>query len=122
MNLTPEKRNQTAKWLIKIAAVCILLYLGLQNIAAISAALSRFLDLIMPLILGGSHRGHPECADALSGGASLDEERSSALTEAEKADGVPALRAVHHRGIPRRDPARHPGARRRIQRHRPGHR
>lgn len=54
MNLTPEKRNLIAKWLIKIAAVCILLYLGLQNIAAISAALSRFLDLIMPLILGSA--------------------------------------------------------------------
>ncbi len=54
MNLTPEKRNLIAKWLIKIAAVCILLYLGLQNIAAISAALSRFLDLIMPLILGAA--------------------------------------------------------------------
>lgn len=54
MNLTPEKRNQIAKWLIKIAAVCILLYLCLQNIAAISHALSRFLDLIMPLILGAA--------------------------------------------------------------------
>ncbi|MEI3148341.1 MAG: hypothetical protein V8T10_10675 [Merdibacter sp.] len=54
MNLTPEKQNQIAKWLIKITAVCILLYLGLQNIAAISAALSRFLDLIMPLILGSA--------------------------------------------------------------------
>lgn len=54
MNLTPEKRNQIAKWLIKIAAVCILLYLGLQNIAAISHALSRFLALIMPLILGAA--------------------------------------------------------------------
>ena len=54
MNLTPEKRNLIAKWLIKIAAVCILLYLCLQNIAAISAALSRFLDLIMPLILGAA--------------------------------------------------------------------
>ena len=54
MNLTPEKRNLIAKWLIKIAAVCILLYLCLQNIAAISAALSRFLDLIMPLILGSA--------------------------------------------------------------------
>ena len=53
MNLTLEKRNQIAKWLIKIAAVCILLYLCLQNIAAISHALSRFLALIMPLILGG---------------------------------------------------------------------
>lgn len=54
MNLTPEKRNLIAKWLIKIAAVCILLYLGLQNIAAISAALSRFLNLIIPLILGSA--------------------------------------------------------------------
>lgn len=54
MNLTPEKRNLIAKWLIKIATVCILLYLCLQNIAAISAALSRFLDLIMPLILGSA--------------------------------------------------------------------
>ena len=54
MNLTPEKRNLIVKWLIKIAAVCILLYLCLQNIAAISAALSRFLDLIMPLILGAA--------------------------------------------------------------------
>ncbi len=54
MNLTPEKRNQIANWLIKIAAVCILLYLCLQNIAAISHALSRFLDLIMPLILGAA--------------------------------------------------------------------
>lgn len=32
----------------------ILLYLCLQNIAAISAALSRFLDLIMPIILGSA--------------------------------------------------------------------
>ena len=32
----------------------ILLYLCLQNIAAISAVLSRFLDLIMPLILGSA--------------------------------------------------------------------
>lgn len=62
MNLTPEKRNLIAKWLIKIAAVCILLYLCLQNIAAISAALSRFLDLIMPLILGSAIAVIRRCA------------------------------------------------------------
>lgn len=31
MNLTPEKRNQIAKWMIKIAAVCILLYFACRT-------------------------------------------------------------------------------------------
>lgn len=41
MNFSPVKRKEMAKWIIGIAAACILIFLGLQNIGAIAGALSR---------------------------------------------------------------------------------
>lgn len=52
MDLTSEKRRKIAKWVIGIAAVCIVIFLGLQNIGVVTGALSKCLSLIMPLILG----------------------------------------------------------------------
>ncbi|MGN1048092.1 MAG: AI-2E family transporter [Eubacteriales bacterium] len=53
MDFTPEKRKQIAKWLIGIATVCILIFLGVQNIGVVSGAASWCIGLVMPLLLGG---------------------------------------------------------------------
>lgn len=52
MNFSPVKRKEMAKWIIGIAAVCILIFLGLQNIGAIAGALSRCAGIIRPLLTG----------------------------------------------------------------------
>ena len=52
MDFTPEKRKVLSKWLIGIAAACILIFLGVQNIGVVAGAVSWVLGLIMPLILG----------------------------------------------------------------------
>ena len=52
MNFSPVKRKEMAKWIIGIAAVCILIFLGVQNIGAIAGALSRCAGIIMPLLTG----------------------------------------------------------------------
>lgn len=52
MDFTHEKRRKIAKWVIGIAAVCIVIFLGLQNIGIVTGVLSKGLSLIMPLILG----------------------------------------------------------------------
>ncbi len=52
MDLTPEKRKVMARWLIGIAAACILIFLGVQNINIVANAVSWVMGLIMPLILG----------------------------------------------------------------------
>lgn len=52
MDFTPEKIKKITKWIIGIAAACILIFLGLQNIGAVTGVLSKCLGLIMPLILG----------------------------------------------------------------------
>jgi len=52
MDFTPEKRKVLSKWLIGIAAACILIFLGVQNIGIVAGAVSWVLGLIMPLILG----------------------------------------------------------------------
>lgn len=52
MELTPEKRKKIAKWIIGIAAVCIVIFLGLQNIDVVGRVTSKCIGLIMPLILG----------------------------------------------------------------------
>ena len=46
-----EKRKN-AKWLIGIVASCILIFLGVQNIASVADALMRFVSLLAPLIVG----------------------------------------------------------------------
>lgn len=52
MNLTPENRKKLTKWLIGIAAACILIFLGLQNISAVADALGWLIGIAMPLLVG----------------------------------------------------------------------
>lgn len=52
MNLTPENRKKLTKWLIGIAAACILIFLGLQNISAVADAFGWLLGISMPLLVG----------------------------------------------------------------------
>lgn len=52
MNFTPEKRKSLAKWIISIVAACVLIFLVVQNIGTVAAALSWLLDLIAPILIG----------------------------------------------------------------------
>ncbi len=52
MEITPEKRRRLTKWVIGIAAACIVIFLGLQNIDSVARLISKCIGLIMPLILG----------------------------------------------------------------------
>ena len=52
MNLTPENRKKLTKWLIGIAAACILIFLGLQNISAVADAFGWLIGIAMPLLVG----------------------------------------------------------------------
>lgn len=52
MNLTPENRKKLTKWLIGIAAACILIFLGVQNISAVAGAFKWLLGIAMPLLVG----------------------------------------------------------------------
>ena len=52
MDFTPQNKRKITKWIIGIAATCIVIFLGLQNIGTVTGALSKCLSLIMPLILG----------------------------------------------------------------------
>lgn len=52
MEMTPEKRKKRAKWIIGVVAVCIVIFLGLQNFDDVAETASKCIGLIMPLILG----------------------------------------------------------------------
>ncbi len=52
MNLTPEKRKKLSWRVIGIVAVCILIFLGIQNIGTVANAVNWVFGLITPLILG----------------------------------------------------------------------
>lgn len=52
MDLTPEKKRAISKWIIGIAAACILIFLGVQNIGAVAGVISQGIGLIMPLLVG----------------------------------------------------------------------
>lgn len=52
MDFNPENRKRLSKWLIRIVAACILIFLGVQNINAIAKAVSWTVGLVMPLLLG----------------------------------------------------------------------
>ena len=52
MDLNKEQIKKISKWLIGVVTVCILIYLGVQNINAVADAVSWILGLILPLILG----------------------------------------------------------------------
>lgn len=52
MDFTPEKVRRLSRWIISIATACILIFIGVQSIGAITNAISWITTLIMPLILG----------------------------------------------------------------------
>lgn len=52
MEMTPENRNKITKWIIGIAAACIVIFLVLQNMGAVVNIFSKCVGLVMPLILG----------------------------------------------------------------------
>ena len=52
MNMTPERKKKLTRWLIGVAAVCILIFLGVQNIGAVAGAFSWCIGILMPLIIG----------------------------------------------------------------------
>lgn len=52
MELSKEQIKKLSKWLIGIATICILIYLGVQNINVVAGAVSWATSLISPLILG----------------------------------------------------------------------
>lgn len=48
-----EYRKLLAKWMISVVSVCIFLYLGVRNIAAIGAGVSWLTALLRPILIGG---------------------------------------------------------------------
>lgn len=52
MEVTPEKRKKLTWWIIGIAAACILIFLGVQNIHIVANAVSWCTGLVSPLIVG----------------------------------------------------------------------
>lgn len=52
MEVTPEKRKKLTWWIIGIAAACILIFLGVQNIHIVANAVSWCIGLVSPLIVG----------------------------------------------------------------------
>ena len=52
MDFNSSKMKKIAKWLIGIVAVCILIYLGVNNINVLARAVSYLFKLFGPLILG----------------------------------------------------------------------
>lgn len=52
MEITAEKKKKITKWLVGIVAVCIVIFLGLQNIKEVVRVVSYCLGLVFPLILG----------------------------------------------------------------------
>lgn len=52
MDFSKDNQKKIARWVIGIAAVCILLYLGVQNIGTIAGAVSYAMGLVAPLLLG----------------------------------------------------------------------
>lgn len=52
MESNPKKKKKLAWWFIGIAAACILIFLGVQNIDVVAKAVSRCAGPVSPLILG----------------------------------------------------------------------
>ena len=52
MNLNPENRRKLGKWLIGIASICILIFLGVSNFSSVRAAIAKLLVIAMPLLVG----------------------------------------------------------------------
>lgn len=52
MEFSPDKKKKLAWWIIGIAAACILIFLGIQNIDVVANAVSWCISLVAPLIIG----------------------------------------------------------------------
>lgn len=52
MNFSSENLKKLAKWFIGTITVCILIYLGVQNIATVAKAFTWIFGVFMPLIVG----------------------------------------------------------------------
>lgn len=48
-----EKGRRLAKWIISVVTTCVLVYLCFRHIASIANAISRLIELGMPLLVGG---------------------------------------------------------------------
>lgn len=47
-----EKRRQTARWLIGVITICILIFLGIRHIDQVAAAIVWVINLFKPLLIG----------------------------------------------------------------------
>ncbi len=54
MDLTPENKKQLTRWVIGIITMCILIYLGVQNLGLVANAVGYVVGLLSPLLLGGA--------------------------------------------------------------------
>lgn len=52
MEFNKENSKKIAKWIIGIATTCILIYLGVQNVDYLAEALSKGVNLVLPLLMG----------------------------------------------------------------------
>lgn len=52
MNFSSDMQKKLAKWLIAVAAACILIYLAVQNIGTIASAFKWGFNLLSPLVFG----------------------------------------------------------------------
>ncbi len=52
MDMSSEKKTKITKWVIGVAAACIVLYLCLKNIGVVAKAFSWCIGIMMPLVLG----------------------------------------------------------------------
>ncbi len=48
-----EYRRLLAKWIISVIAICILIYLGVQNLSALGGSVSWLIALLRPILIGG---------------------------------------------------------------------
>lgn len=52
MNIPPETRKTLTRWIIGVAAACIVIFLGVQNIHVVASAVSWCAGLVTPLLVG----------------------------------------------------------------------
>lgn len=52
MDILSGNRKKTALWIIGIVAVCSLIFLGVQNIKSVVAAIVWCIELVLPLVIG----------------------------------------------------------------------
>lgn len=48
----PADRKRLARWLVGVAAACILVYLGIRYVSVIAMAIGWLFDLLLPLLIG----------------------------------------------------------------------